>query len=550
MKCAYNERINAMKLTLKRLVKYIKPYKSLLTGGLIFALIASVVNLFQPLVLKLLIDDVFSGKHKEWLGQIIVLYLFSYLLSILFDSLKSYVFIIFSNSIAVDIRSQITAKFHRLPISFLETKSLGQLISIAINDVSSVSVFYQSVIPDTASHLFRIFFSLPVLFFLDWKMSCILFAIVPLFWLAGKAFHPYIRSTAIAFQQSLGMASEKVNESIIGTVDIRKYKRSKWDTERSRNVFKKIKESSKKQFYPSNLSIQVLNLLYSLPLVLLYYWGGKAIFNGTLTIGETIAFIQYFTGIMAPINMLLNVNVRAQSSFAVAKSIFEFLDQDDEKLSLKSISKDYTSKEFIIVKNLSYQYGNGEMGLESFNAQIPLNKVTVIVGDNGTGKSTLAQLLVGLRVPTKGEIVLSSVHMKEIGYIPHIPYVFNGTIADNIRFGRTIDEVTIKEVCTSMGLHTFIESLALGYNTMIGPSNQNLSAGQLQRVALARVLAEPPSILILDEALSNIDESSQLLLLQTFKNNVDTLIYITHHREHISMADCMIDLQNSSHLNG
>ncbi|MBB4827072.1 ABC-type bacteriocin/lantibiotic exporter with double-glycine peptidase domain [Sporosarcina luteola] len=517
------------------LVRSLKNYKASIALGFSVALIAALLVSAPPFLLKILIDDIYSGNHKEWLGIVVCLYVLSYFLSNLAEAGSSYLFLRTGESITVDTRTAIQNKINRLPLSQLEQQAPGRLTSMVVNDVSIVSNLYTDLLPNTISMLFRIIVAVPILFYIDWRMSCLLLLIIPVFWMASKSFHRQIRSTAIEYQNTLGDVTQKVNESIAGSIEIRTYKKDHWNTKKVQRSFDLVKKAAIQQFYPTHLNQFMLGLVYFFPIALLYYLGGKAIFSETLTIGELVAYATYFTNVMSPINMLLHTNSQAQAGLGVWTSIQQFLDQDSGNEGI--LEKKQSDNNSIRIEDVAFQYSNGDRGLSNTTGMIPLYKTTVITGENGTGKTTLAQIIAGLRTPSEGRVDYGPIDPADIRYVPHAPYLFSGTIEENISFGRKCNSKQIQAVSSLVGLHPLIELLPEQYETKIGSEHQSLSAGQQQRLSIARLLLDPPQVVILDEALSNVDELSQQILFEVLKQHIPTIILISHNKNHVTWAD-------------
>jgi len=526
-----------------RLVKVCRAHKGLMIGGVLASIGLAVLGVTNPLIIKVLIDDVLSGTHPDWLVPVVLTYLGVNLLLLVFHFLKSYLFLALAHNVAIRLRGQLLRKLHRLPAPVLQGTPHGQLASMAVQDVISLQMLIEQMVPEMLAALCSVLIAIPVLFVFDWRMASMLFVLVPLFWWIGRAFNPRIQQAAVELQQRYGEVAQRVGESLNGTVDIRQYLQEEWEVTRSRPVLETVKQAAKRQFVPTTLSMQMRGFLFFLPLAVAYYWGGTEVLAGAMTVGAAVAFVQYFQTVTGPVNMLLELTTQAQGSLAVGRSLFAFLDQPEDTPPPSLPAATEQPVVGIALHGVSYHYGDGVEVLHDLTCHLPFGQTTALVGSNGAGKSTLIQLLLGLRRPTAGVIDYGELRVPEdLLYLSHQPFVFAGTVEENVAFGRPIPREKITAVLEQVGLLPVVQSLPHGLDTPIGPAGQSLSAGQLQRLALARVLAVPPKVLVLDEALSNVDEPSQQLLFECVRATVETVVFISHQREQVQWADHVVEL--------
>ncbi|MHA7880639.1 MAG: ABC transporter ATP-binding protein [Saccharospirillum sp.] len=544
-----------MKTTFARLLRYALAYRRLLVEALLLLALATGGTVLGPYLIKVFIDSHLTPGNWAWpaIGSLLAVYLVAQLVSAVAFFQQAIRF----NRIALDvvqrIREQVFSRVMRLPVGFFDHTPTGSLISRITNDTEAIKDLYVNVISVVVQNSIRMTGILIAMAFLDVQLMLVCLALIPavigVTWL-------YQRLSTPVFQRVRTLLSDinaRLNEGIQGMSVIQLMNQQG----RFANAFR---ETSTDHYKAKIRNILIdgfmlralVDLLYMLVLAaLLFSFGWDALSpTGAIQIGVIYAFLNYLGQLTEPIiDMISRMNL-FQQALVSADRVFQLMDEPIETPPEHAEAPRDASVEFDID---AFSYDGKTAVLTDIRLAIAPGEFVGIVGHTGSGKSTLISLLMGfypiqLGTVTVGGVPLSRIDPAErtrrVGLVQQDPFLFSGTIADNIRLELAISDAEVETAARQAQLHDAIMRMPQGYQTPLTERGGNVSAGQRQLLSLARTLARKPDILILDEATANIDSHTEALIqrsLMLLRGQV-TLIAIAHRLSTVMQADQLVVL--------
>ncbi|KGO87547.1 antibiotic ABC transporter ATP-binding protein [Flavobacterium rivuli WB 3.3-2 = DSM 21788] len=454
-----------------------------------------------------------------------------------------------------DLRNKMYHKIVELPVSYYSEKRKGDVMARMLGDVNEVQNSFFAVLELIVKEPLTIIFSLIAMFNISWKLTLFVFIFIPVSGLLISKIGKSLKGQSIRAQRENGFMISIVEETLSGLKVIKAFN--------SESFFSTIFTGSTERLYVLTNKIGKKNNLAS-PLseflgivviaVLLFYGGNLVLVDGSLTGSLFLAYIGLAYNILTPAKAISKAVYQVKNGVAAAERVFEILDTPNVIMDSPA-SKDISGFENAIsIKNVTFAYEEQKV-LKDFSLEIPKGKTIALVGQSGSGKSTIANLLLRFYDISAGSIAVDGVELKDIklhpmrelfGLVTQDSIMFNGTIADNIRIGK--ENATNEEIYNALKIANaleFVEHLPLGIDTNIGDSGSKLSGGQRQRLSIARAVLKNPPIMILDEATSALDTESERLVQQALENMMQnrTSVVIAHRLSTIQKADLIVVMQ-------
>ncbi|MFT5171067.1 MAG: ABC-type multidrug transport system fused ATPase/permease subunit [Candidatus Marinamargulisbacteria bacterium] len=543
-----------------KFVRYIRPYWDKMTLSFTIDLVLQLGVLLPPLILRALFDYVYPNKDMALMAVLLGV---PFILAILFQTLvvlKSFLDLYTSQQVFKSLYRVFYSKAQRLPMSFYHTHKPGDLIYRMTDDMQIVEETLLTTVPQLSVSLIKLVVLLILCFSLNVSLTLIALAGVPLYFIQNHLFSKKLK-TIKGENQSLGSELfDHLQERLSNIKLIKSFHR--WSTEvdhlieRVSRLFvneRKTRLTESMQTLLSTLVTRIWSLVIGL-------YTGYAIITGMLTIGEVVAITAYITMLKTPFQRMAGLYKRVMISSVSFKRISEILEQDEE-CGEDEDGKSLVLEGNIAFENVDFSYDSKTSVLKNISFDVQKGQSIGIVGRSGIGKTSIVDLLLRFFTVTGGKIQLDGVPIneislatlrKQIGVITQDPCLFDGTIADNIRFGSELpvsDEVLI-EVAKMADAYEFIMECPDGINTRIGPKGSRLSKGQCQRIAIARTLVSNPNIIVFDEATSALDGISEMQIYKTllkFKGQ-KTVIVIAHRISAIKQLDRIVVLGNEGEI--
>ena len=543
---------------LKGLIRLLKPYRWRVVVMFI-ALIAATAAAIAPAPLaKMAIDKGINPKNVDALDTTVVLFLISAAVYLVATAVQTWTTGWVGQRALADLRLDLFRHLQSLSVGFYSRNRAGVIISRLTNDVEALN----SLVSDGVVSLFQGSLTLvgtaAVLIYLDWQLALVTFAIIPVLWLSGLVYRIASADVYRRTRERIASITAYLQESLSGIRVVRSFGQEP----RHIREFAELNDANRVE----NLKSVTLNASY-FPLVELLggamtaailLVGGAAAVSGRITTGVVFAFIAALNNFFDPIQQLSQLYTTYQSGMAALDKIFLLLDTEpdvrdhDSAIEIPQITGSITFDQI----DFSYSENGEPLALEAISLAIPAGTTVALVGETGAGKSTLAKLAARFADPTRGAVLIDGHDLRQItarslrsqmGIVPQEPFLFSGTIADNIAFGKpdaTRDEIV--SAGTHAGLQTAVEGFDLGWDSEVGERGVQLSSGQRQLVAFARALVADPRILILDEATANVDIQTEEMIEHALDTLLSdrTAIIIAHRLSTIRKADMVVVLEH------
>ncbi len=536
----------------KRLARLLLPYKTALIIGSVFLALASLTNLAVPLLIKDLVDVVMVKKDLSMLNNIALNIGFLFLLQLICSTGHNYLFDLTEKRIITDFRKKIFGHLQTLSLSFFAKRRTGEIMSRMTNDVSTLENLITDIPATALQQSIRLFGGILIIIYMNWKLTFMILVLAPVLVVFAKTFGKRLKRLSTEIQDKLATSTTVLEENISNIQVVKSFVRSGLETERFSDAVEDSFQSARKRVIISSFFGPTIGFIaFTTSLILLWY-GGREVITGGISPGELIAFILYATIIAGPMGSIARMYTRLQEGIGASTRIFEILDtkeevKDDAKATpLPSI----TGK--VEFDQVSFHYREDKEVLQGITFLAEPGQVIALVGPSGAGKSTLIQLLHRFYDPVSGEIRIDDTPLKEvslhsywsqIGFVPQETLMFGGAIKENIEYAKQgATEEEIVAAAKAANAHNFIMDCPEGYQTIVGEKGIRLSAGQRQRIAIARTILKNPRLLILDEATSALDNESELLIQEALERLMKgrTTFVIAHRLSTIHNADKII----------
>ncbi len=538
----------------RRLFKLLIPYRTALLWGSLFLILASGVNLAVPLFVKQLVDVVMVQKNLDMLNRMAGMIALLFLLQMVFSTVHNYLYDLTEKRVITDFRKIIFRHLHELSTSFFVKRRTGEILSRMTNDVTTVEGVITDLPATMLQQSIRLIGGIIIVIYMNWKLTFMILVLAPVLVLFAKTYGKRLKNLSREIQDKLAACTTILEENLSGMPVIKSFVRKKLEIQRFDDAVENSFQSAKKRVRISAFFGPVIGFIaFTTALVLLWY-GGREVITGNISPGELIAFILYATIIAGPMGSFARLYTRIQEGEGASERIFGILDARGEVRDAPDAVPMPEIEGKVEIQDLRFFYRKDQEVLKGINVTVEPGETVALVGPSGAGKTTLVQLLHRFYDPVAGQILVDGQNIRQvqmasywrqIGLVPQETLLFGGTIEENIRFAR--EDATMAEIeaaARSANADTFIRECPDGYQTIVGEKGIRLSAGQRQRIAIARAILKNPHILILDEATSSLDNESEKLIQEALERLMQgkTSFVIAHRLSTIHNADRILVL--------
>ena len=546
--------------TFSFLMKYVFRKWFLLLTAVLCALVTVAGTLYLPILTGHGIDMVIKAGFVNFavLKNIIL-----QALIVIAATIVAQLFLSLSNnrltsSVVYEIRKDVMAKIHKLPISYIDSNKSGDLVSRMIADVETLSDGLLMGFTQVFTGVLTILGTLVFMFIMNWKITLVVVVVTPLsFFVAGfiskKTFNLFTiqtkeRSSQVSF----------INEMVSNQKIVRAFAKEDDNLEKFKEMNERLKNASLKATFFSSLTNPSTRFVNSLVYAAVAIFGSLSIIaTGGLTVGELTIFLSYANQYTKPFNEISGVLTEFQNALACADRIKKLL--DEKEIVEKEDAKTSKKEDFKVIdfKNISFSYVPEQRLIENFSLEVFKGKRIAIVGPTGCGKTTLINLLMRFYDVREGEILMDNENIKDytrkayrenFGMVLQETWLRKGTVRDNVTLGQNFSNEEVEEACRKCHAHSFIMRMPKGYDTEITEDGGNLSNGQKQLLCIARVMLMNPPILILDEATSSIDTRTELKVQDAFAKLMKgkTSFIVAHRLSTIKNADAILVMKDGN----
>ena len=540
------QKANECKGTLSKFFKLITRQYKLLLIVFMLSLIITSIGIMGTFIFQYIVDDVIAATDLgENLNLVCLALIFLYALKAVIQVIRGYLVALISKRIDVSLMLGYYNHVVELPVSFFGTRKTGEIIS-RFSDATKIREAISGATLTLMVDIVMVVFCGIILFSISNILFFIALVIMAIYSVVTLSFAKPIKEINQITMEDNAQVTSYLKESIDGIETVKSFNSEKLVVEKTEKKFMKFTDNVVKGSIIYSLQQSLVDVVASIGIVILLYFGTSFVLQGHLTLGALITFYSLIIYFLSPIKNLIGLQPMLQTAVVAAERLNDILELQKEVID--GINTSGTLKVDIEFRNIDFRYGNRELILENFNMQIKKCQRIAIVGESGCGKTTLAKLLMAFYCVENGKIILGDQPINEltpqfirsrISYISQNIFLFSDTIRNNLLLGNenaTQEEIVL--ACKLSLADSFINEMPLGYNTMLEENGNNLSGGQKQRLAIARALLKHPDILIMDEATSNLDTMTE----QSIKNAISTLndmtcIIIAHRLNTIKNCD-------------
>ena len=537
-----------------RLLKYVKPHWRIFSAGILGMILFAATEAAVPAILKPILDGTFVEKDPVYLVWAPVGLIALFAIRAIATFISSSSFAAVSTRLMYKIRDDMFTRLLHLPSSYFQQNITGNIVSKFTYDVTQISSAGVEVLTVLVKDTLIVIGLLGYLLWLDWQLSLLTLIIIPSAALVAKYLGRRQKRLSREVQELFGDITHIVDESVKGERVVKIFNGQEDEHKRFDFAANKIRLQQFKLNLSGAIGVPIVELIGAFVLALVIYIGASR--TGTdFTVGSFVAFFAALGLLFSPIKRITRVMHPLQMGLAAANSVFTLIDEKNETDQGSAKSPD-SEKVSIAFNDVCFKYPTSEtdaVGPVSF--EVNTGQTIALVGSSGSGKSSLISLVPRLNNPTGGSISINGINTNElklkdlrqlIGIVSQDVVLFNATVAENIAYGEVLDIARVKEAAEAAYATDFIESLPLGYDTILGENGTRLSGGQRQRIAIARALYADPKILILDEATSALDTDSESSIQEALDHAKEgrANIVIAHRLSTIRDADVIHVLEN------
>ena len=556
------EKAKDFKGTIKKLWRYLSKYKIALIIVLLFTIASTVFSGVGPKILGNATTELFNGVISKYtggaginftkIGKILLFLLALYICSAIFSYIQGIIMTNISQKLAYRLRKEVSKKINKLPMKFYDNKTHGEILSVITNDIDTLSQNLNIEATQVISSVATIIGILIMMLSIDWIMTLVALLTLPLsiviIAFIMKKSQGYFKSQQDYLADVNGEVEEMFsNQSVIRVFNAENKMISKFEYDNN-----KLADVAWKSNFVSGLMHPIMNFVGNLGYVVIAILGSYFAIIGRITVGNIQSFIQYTKSFTNPIAQIAQISNMLQSMVAASERVFEFLDEEEEKEKNKEFIPTNKIEGSVEFKNVKFGYNQDKIIINDFSAKVKPGQKIAIVGPTGAGKTTIVKLLMRFYDLNSGKILVDGHNINDyrkedirglFGMVLQDTWLFNGTIMENIRYGRleaTDDEVI--EACKMAHVHHFIQTLPDGYNMILNEETTNISGGQKQLLTIARAILADPKILILDEATSSVDTRTEILIQKAMDKLMEgrTSFIIAHRLSTIKNADLIL----------
>jgi ATP-binding cassette, subfamily B, multidrug efflux pump len=547
---------------LKRLWVYLQPHQRWMWRGFIYLLIGSALRLLGPYLIKTLIDQNLTPRTLDGFYPLLSVFTVVVVGEALLRRLQMVAVDTGGQNALLDLRLALFRKLQKLPASFFDRTSTGRLIGRVTTDVEALNEMFATGVVTILGDFLFLSATLVILFNLDWRLTLVSLIVVPILLLVTTMIRLRVRKAYVAMRARLSQMNAYLHEQISGMSVVQQFNRQAKMVGGYSEINGGVRDAQLASVrWETGLSTAV-ELLSSFTVALILWYGGglvvetqqgtSATADGALTLGVLFAFVDYMQKFFHPLNELSLKYTVLQNAMTASHRIFDLLDADDHLPVPEEPHRPQQVGGEITFENVSFGYDAKFPVLKNVSFEVKPGQKVALVGATGAGKSTVLKLLTRLYDVTGGRILLDGVDIREmdptdlrrhVGLVPQDVFLFEGDILENIRLGKPeVSTADVQEAARRLHLDRMVERFAGGWNEPVLERGRNLSAGEKQLLSFARVMVASPSVLVLDEATSNVDSNTEKVLQEAVHELMDgrTSIAIAHRLSTVRDVDSIL----------
>lgn len=536
------------------LVSQVKPFVRLHLGSYLCIVAASILLLLDPLIVRLLIDDVIPNRRLSWLPLVAIAFFLTYAGRIGFDSIAGVLNFRAVQKMTFRTRLSLLRHLQQLSAEYHDNRPVGDTLHRLQVDVDQVATLSGEVIPSALRMLTVFSLILTTMLVLNYRLTAVVIPLIPLFIIVRRRFHNHLREASDAVQKESAKVIQFLEEHLSAIVQVQLLSCEQREARRFAGISGTAVRTHMKRRRTELFFAGLLSLIIVLGMATVLFYGSYEVIKGTLTAGGLVAFYGYTLQLFVPLYGVMELYAKFQRAAASVRRLMEIKQADmvlTNRCGALTLEPNTTGIE---LKDVSFSYRPDRSVLNAISLRVSPGERVALAGTSGNGKSTIAKLLARLYDVRAGTVSVGGIDVRDVElkslrssviFVPQDPVLFDLTLKENLLYGNPrATPSELAEVARVAQLETVIERLPKGWNEPVGPRGNRLSGGERQRVALARALLQRPQILILDESTSALDartEKRLLTELDAYLKNVTTII-ISHRPVPVEWADRVVQM--------
>lgn len=562
------EKAKNLKGTLGKLVKYLKPYYAKIITVIIFATGSTIFAIVGPKILAKATDKLSEGIMAKvsntgsidftYIGQIIMILVGLYLISTLFNYIQGWIISGVSQRIAFDLRKSLSEKMSRMPLSYFDKHSSGDILSRVTNDIDTIAQSLNQSMSQVISSAVTVVGILIMMLTINIPMTIMALCVLPISMILITIIMKRSQKYFTSQQENLGEVNGHIEEMYGGHQVVKAFNGEEESVEQFNEYNDALYSSGWKSQFFSGLMQPITNFVGNIGYVGVCLLGGFLAGGNSITIGDIQAFIQYVRQFNQPIAQLAQTMNMLQSTAAAAERVFEFLEEEELEPENPVITTEEVAKigGSVTFDHVNFGYTKEQTVINDFSMHVHAGQTVAIVGPTGAGKTTIVKLLMRFYELNSGTIMVDGKDIRDFsradlrslfGMVLQDTWLFNGTIEENLKYGKLdATEEEIRNACEMAYVDHFVKTLEDGYETVLDEESSNISQGQKQLLTIARAFLKDPKILILDEATSSVDTRTEVLIQKGMEKLMEgrTSFVIAHRLSTIRDADTIIVMKD------
>lgn len=539
---------------LRRTLSYMKPYKRIFYAAITTTILLACLSPLRPFLIQMGIDNYVIKKDSVGLLNLTILLCGLLIAEALIQFANEYFCNFLGQHVIQDIRTKVFSHILNFKLTYFDNNPIGMLVTRTTSDTEAIADVFSQGLLTIIGDVLKLVVLLCFMFYSNVKLTLISLTVIPVLLIATNIFKNAVRKAFNDVRNEVSKLNSFVQEHIVGISVVQIFNREEVESDSFREINARHRDANISSIWHYSVFFPVVEILSAVSLGLLIWWGGSAVLDKSVTLGELISFILYINMVFRPIRMLADRFNTLQMGVVCSERVFKILDTDEEISNRgKFTNEGFSGK--IEFKNVWFAYKDEDWVLQDFNLTIEPGQTIAIVGSTGSGKSTIVNLVCRFYEFQKGDILIDGVSIRDyelhdyrarIGLVLQDVFLFSDSILNNIAmYDKSVTLSAIEDASDKIGVRDFIQALPDGFNYDVKERGAVLSAGQRQLISFVRTYVRDPKILILDEATSSIDSETELKL--QYATDVltkgRTSIVVAHRLSTIEKAQTIVVLE-------
>jgi ATP-binding cassette, subfamily B, multidrug efflux pump len=530
----------------------LRPYMKQVMAAMGMVIIAAAAQGAAPYLIGVAVDEMITTGNSAGLAQIMLALGITYLVQLAATRFQIIYMAKAGQQLLADLRQRVFEKLESLSLQFLESQQAGDLMSRLVNDIDALNSFFSQALIQMIGSMFALLGIGIAMMLLNWQLGLTVLVMVPLLFLVTNVFSRWARRAFRKTRETLGDVSAGLEEELGGVKVAQAFNRTGENVRRFAERNAANRDANVNATAVTSAFTPAMDVLSMVDMALVAAVGGALAISGTISVGVVVAFLQYVQNFFRPIQTVAQMWTSAQSALAAAERVFDLLDrvpdiQDaPDATAMKPINGEVT------FDDVSFSYRDGTPVLQDVSFTAQPSQTVAVVGPTGAGKTTLVSLIARFYDVTSGQVMIDGQDVrsveqrslrKQMGIVTQEPFLFSGTLMENLRYGRLdASDEEVVEAARISNADEFIQRLPQGYETEVGQRGGLLSQGQRQLIAIARAILADPRILVMDEATASVDTRTEVLIQEALKKLLKgrTSFVIAHRLSTIRSADLVL----------